>query len=366
MSRPEPLPLRASLDEYEQQAEALIKSFQSGDEAAQWRFKWLHPSFRGRSIAEVKAASLGISDAQAVVAQEHGFENWGAIARFVEAVRYDGPTSRFEEAVEAVIAGDMGALGTLLRQYPDLARAHSTRRHHATLLHYVAANGVEGARQKTPPNALAVARLLLDAGVEVDALADMYDEKCTTMSMLVSSCHPAEAGLQGKLAELLLDYGAALEGPGSKWQSALMTALAFGYRDTAEILAQRGARVDNLAVAAGLGRLADTARLLPAASAHDRHAALTLAAQHGHAEIVSLLLDHGEDPNRFNPEGFHSHSTPLHQAVCADHLEVVKVLVERGARLDLRDTIYQGTPLGWANHCKRPAIAEYLRAKSGT
>ena len=68
-------------------------------------------------------------------------------------------------------------------------------------------------------------KVLLQAGAEADALADMYDQQCTTMSMLVSSCHPAKAGLQEPLTELLLDYGAALEGRGSKWQSALMTAL---------------------------------------------------------------------------------------------------------------------------------------------
>src|SRR5207244_2977288 len=122
---------------------------------------------------------------------------------------------------------------------------------------------VEDGRQRTPANAVEVAKMLLETGAEVDALADMYEQQCTTMSMLVSSCHPAEAGLQGNLAELLLDYGAALEGRGSKWQSALMTALAFGYGGTAETLARRGAPLGNIAAVAGLGRLADTARLLP-------------------------------------------------------------------------------------------------------
>jgi ankyrin repeat protein len=251
----------------------------------------------------------------------------------------------------------------MLRQEPGLVRARSTRRHHATLLHYVAANGVEGGRQKTPANAVEVAKMLLDAGAEADALADMYDAKCTTMSMLVSSCHPAKAGLQAALVETLLDYGAALDGPGSNWQSALMTALAFGYLNTAEALARRGARLDNLATVAGLGRLADAARLLPTADCQSKHAALALATQHGHADVVRLLLDAGEDPNRFNPDGFHSHSTPLHQAVWSDHADVVRLLVERGAHLDIRDTIYQGTPLGWAVYGGRTTIAEYLRGQ---
>src|SRR5438046_1540777 len=81
-------------------------------------------------------------------------------------------------------------------------------------------------------------------------------------------------------------------------------------------------------------------------------------------QSVRLLLDAGEDPNRYNPDGFHSHSTPLHQAVCAGHAEVVKLLAERGARLDIRDSIYQGTPLDWASYCEKSAIAVYLRARA--
>jgi hypothetical protein len=36
-------------------------------------------------------------------------------------------------------------------------------------------------------------------------------------------------------------------------------------------------------------------------------------------EIVRLLLDAGEDPNRYNPVGGHSHTTPLHQAAGGGH-----------------------------------------------
>jgi hypothetical protein len=361
MNKPDPLSYRAALDEYLEQAEALFNGVKAGDEAAEWRFKWLHPRFRGQSVTDVRAVTLVIADAQMVVAHEYGFESWPDLAEFTEAVNCDGPLTRFEAAVEAVVSGDITTLRSMLREIPELVRARSPRRHHATLLHYIGANGVEGGRQKTPANAVEVAKILLDSGAEVDALADMYDKKCTTMSMLVSSCHPAKAGLQAALAETLLDYGAALDGPGSAWQSALVTALAFGYLDTAEALAQRGAPLNNIAALAGLGRFEDMARLLPSADSQSKHIALALAAQHGHADIVRLLLDAGEDPSRYNPDGFHSHSTPLHQAVWSDHEDVVRLLVERGARLDIPDTIYQGTPLGWANYGGRTAIAVYLR-----
>ncbi len=116
-------------------------------------------------------------------------------------------------------------------------------------------------------------------------------------------------------------------------------------------------------MAAAMGWAEDARRLLANADSENRHRALALASQFGHTEIVRLLLDTGEDPNRYNPVGFHSHSTPLHQAALAGHEEVVRLLVERGARLDARDTLWQGTPAGWARYEGRTEIQEYLLAE---
>ena len=362
MTSPGSLPFRATVDDYQRQAGELFAALESGDEAAMWRFKWEHPRFKGKTLPDVKAATLSPADARTVIAQEYSFNTWEELAEFANAVAADGPVARFEEAVEAVISGDLATLRKMLRDDPDLVRKRSARRHHCTLLHYLGANGVEGGRQKTPPNAVEVAKTLLDAGTEPDALADLYDSKCTTMSMLVTSCHPANAGLQAALAQTLLDHGAALVGPGSNWQSTLLSALTFGYIDTAEALVRRGAPVDDLPTAAGLGRVADAARLLPAADAESRHMALALAAQHGHTEVVRLLLDAGEDPSRYNPDGFHSHGTPLHHAVWNEKEDVVRLLVERGARLDIQDKIYLGTPLDWAVYGGKTKLTEYLRS----
>ena len=103
--------------------------------------------------------------------------------------------------------------------------------------------------------------------------------------------------------------------------------------------------------------------MLDTASAEDRHRALVLAAQQGHADIVRMLLDAGEDPNRYNPAGNHDHSTPLHQAVVAGHEEVVHLLVSRGARLDMKDRIYESTPLGWASTAGATALRSILRTE---
>ena len=55
----------------------------------------------------------------------------------------------------------------------------------------------------------------------------------------------------------------------------------------------------------------------------------------GSAEL-GLSRDRGTDARR-----------GLHQLV-SGHEAVVWLLVERGVRLDIRDTVWQGTPLGWA------------------
>jgi len=376
-----PLPFRAGLEQYQRQAEELLEAWKAGDPGAIQVIRTKHPRFlddripwlpKNLSDAEVRSALIELADAQLAVARCYDFADWPRLAQFVEAVSREGsPVSRFESAVEAVIRGEVATLATRLREDPELVRARSTRvthfdppEHRATLLHYVAANGVEGYRQKTPKNAVEVAKVLLDGGAEVDALANLYGGECTTMSLLVSSCHPAEAGVQVALVDTLLDYGAAIEGRGSgKWVSPLMTALAFGYLEAAQALVRRGAHVETVAAAAGLGRLADVRRLLAAAGHEDRHRALALAAQLGHVEIVRLLVGAGEDPNRYNPDGNHGHSTPLHQAVWSGHTAVVRLLVERGAKLDIRDKIYDGTPLAWAEYGRRTEIAEYLRGQ---
>ena len=356
-----PLPFTAPLGAYLDQARSLLADLQSGDEAAAWRFKWEHPRFRDRKVGDVKSAALDLDDATLVTARGCAFESWNDLVTFAERASTDAAIVRFETAADAMVTGDRDALEALLREDSSLTVARSARRHHATLLHYVAANGVEGRRQRTPRNAVEIARLLLDAGSDPNALADMYDARCTTLSMLVSSSPPADAGLQLPLAELLVDRGAALEIPGSKWNAAVLTALAFGFLDTARALAVRDGRVRDVAVAAGLGLLGDTARLLPSAGAERQRAALVLASMHGHVRVAQLLLDAGVDPNQYNPDGFHAHSTPLHQAVWSNREPVVRLLVERGARPDLRDLIHDGTPLDWAVYGQRTEIADYLR-----
>src|SRR5579864_8336773 len=278
-----PLPPRPNLDQYRKRAKDLVAAARSGQAGAvrAWADDWLTALTKALALTEspgygallrhatdvlvdrtnkqIAAAShrFDLADAQHLIAGVHGFENWAGFARHVEApFKGDSRGREFEAAVDAVVCGDLETLRRLVAARREIIHQHSTREHHATLLHYVAANGVENYRQRTPPNAVEVARFLLDAGASVDALADTYNRNHwqTTMNLLVSSAHPAGAGLMPALVEVLLDHGAAINGLHDD-ESPVLTALDFGYLDAAETLVQRGARVDNVPTAAALGRL---------------------------------------------------------------------------------------------------------------
>src|SRR5437016_13081758 len=148
------LPLRARLEQYQKQAKDLIKAFKSGDPEATRCIRQHHPRLPGRansndrnrvSDSEIRRARVTLADAQSVVARWHGFESWPKLTRHVEALtRKNSRVLPFELAVEAIISGDVATLKRLLRESPQLIRTRSTREHHATLLHYVGANAVEG------------------------------------------------------------------------------------------------------------------------------------------------------------------------------------------------------------------------------
>jgi hypothetical protein len=217
-----------------------------------------------------------------------------------------------------------------------------------SLLEFAAENPIR--HGTLPANIVEVAKVIIEAGARTDLF--MLNE---TLGLVCSGRVPRECGVQVSLIDLLCDSGADPD-------SAMLPALGHGEFEAMNELISRGATID-LPAAAATGRTEDAGRLLAASSDEGRHRALALAAQFGYSEIVGLLLDAGEDPNRYNPVGTHSHSTPLHQAALAGHMDIVRLLVERGARLDLKDTLFQGTPAGWAKYAGKSEVEEYLHLR---
>jgi ankyrin repeat protein len=362
-----PLPIRSNLEEYKNQAKDLIKAYRSGDAEVKRRIRQHHPRLRGRANtndrndvmdAEIRKAKLTLADAKCVVARCHSFESWPKLAQHVKALTRKGSrVLQFELAVEAIVNGDLDTLKQLLRENPELIRTRSTREHHASLLHYVGANGVEGYRQKTPMNAVKVAEILLQAGAEVDAdlaysasMRKRYPERIgsTTLGMVATSCHPAEAGVQIALLETLLEYGAAVDGLPRRW-NPLVAALHNGRPEAAEFLAKRGARID-LEGAAGVGRL-DLVKsffkrdgsLKANATKEQMELGFQWACEYGRTSVVAFLLKQGIEVGA-SPHG----ETGLHWAAYGAHADIVKLLLKRKAPVEVKDIRFDGTPLGWA------------------
>jgi hypothetical protein len=293
-------------------------------------------------------------DARSIIAKEHFFDSWDQFAVFREALKDPtSPVAQFEAAVEAVITGDIPTLERLLRRHPELIRARSMRTHHATLLHYVGANGVEGFRQLTPKNAVKVADVLLDAGADINAMADMYGG-ADTLGLVATSIHPITAGVQEELMEFLLSRGAsvATASGGAKSSGVIVNAcLTNGRPGAAEFMAKRGAPLD-LEAAAGIGRVDLVKRFFTAdglltggATEQQMKDGFSWACEYGRTDVVDFLLQKGMDVGaKLRPHG----QTGLHWAAYGGHTGTVRVLLQHHAPVDVKDDRFETTPLGWA------------------
>ncbi len=346
-----PLPPRPSLEQYKKQAKDLVRACTSGDPEAigDWAQKWIealarrhgstHVSQIANQLEEFAGRKLSarclLTDAQFVIARAHGFVSWPKFAKHIEGVhRASSAVSKFELAADAIVAGDARTLERLLSEHPELIRARSTREHRATLLHYVSANGVEGYRQRTPKNIVTIAAMLLRASADVDAEADVYGGRATTLLLAATSFHPERAGVQIPLLELLLEHGAEIR------EGAVRSCLANGRIEAAEFLAGRGARLD-LESAAGVGRLDLVKRLSANATEAQTTAAFLWACQCGRNNVIEFLLDKGADIAARDEHG----QSGLHRAVLGAQLQTIKLLLARHAPLEVRN-VYGGTVLG--------------------
>jgi hypothetical protein len=355
------LPSNPNLDHLKYQAKDLLREHAALNPEAAQRIREFHPRFTAAMDDEIFDAHLSLSDAQLTIAREYGFPSWTRLKRHIEkptlADQLNLPHHEriedavFRRAVDLLDAGDVAGLRGWLKQHPNLTHQRIVFEggnyfRNPTLLEFVAENPLR--HGTLPKNIVEVTKVILVAGVERSALNQ-------TLMLVSTGSVPRGCGVQLPLIDLLCDHGADPN-------SAVQAAALHGEFESLNALLRRGARID-LPVAAAMGRIEDARRLLPDASREDRHLALSLASDFGHAEVVRLLLDAGEDPNRYNPIGGHSHTTPLHQAAGAGHYEVVRLLVERGARLDLKDILWQATPADWARHAGRTEIEAYLRAR---
>ena len=73
------------------------------------------------------------------------------------------------------------------------------------------------------------------------------------------------------------------------------------------------------------------------------------AAINGQAEALRRMLACGMEPTTTSGR-YQSHATALHHAVWSGSIEAVRLLIDAGADLGRRDSMYGVTPLGWAEY----------------
>jgi ankyrin repeat protein len=277
-----------------------------------------------------------------------------AIVALLDRDRIDDPSLRF--AVKAVQRGDVARLARLLDAEPRLlherALGHEAYRQ-ATRFQYfrdpklfwfIANNPT--LKKRMPDNMVEVAETMIARGVEQ---ADLD----YALELVMTSAMAREQKLQAPLVRCLMTAGAvasphAIDMTLGHWElEPVRLLLANGQPMTAPIAAAFGA-VDKLPA------------LLRSATSDEIQRALGLATINRQTEAARLALDAGADPNGFLP--VHAHSLPLHQAVLDENLPLMQLLVERGARIDVPDTLWGSTPLGWAIHQNKARARAWLEA----
>ena len=261
---------------------------------------------------------------------------------------------RFREAVSAIDAGDADAVGRLLAADPALARERLESPgawlrdtvgsaldgffQRPYLLWFVAEDPVRNG--SLPGNIAAVARVIIDAARRDDA-SDIQKQLDYALSLVSWSWIARRSGVQIELIDVLVDAGAATDGNADN-------ALVNGNVSAAAHLVARGARL-TLATALCLERWDDVDRLVATANEQQKQFSFVLSALNGRAEALRRMIRARVDLDAPS-ENLFSHGTPLHHAVSSGSLEAVEVLLEAGANASTRDTLWGGTPLGWAEH----------------
>ncbi len=251
---------------------------------------------------------------------------------------------------------------------------------------------------------LEMVRLLLDLGADVDERTMLHELEEPTRSWGMPLWYAALAGRRD-ISELLLDRGA--DPNANVYASGWPLRNAWGHKDDSvkRLLLERGAKPQPYMIAEAHD-IAEAQRMLQADTSEDLARELTWsAADHGCPEIVELALPRltwpaddprwhwiliqpirGADSNLNNEGHFASMAvllrhgidanvsrfgqTVLHFAAArhgglsdADRARFASMLLDYGARLDVRDDQLKSTPLGWACRWGRKQLVELLIAR---
>lgn len=269
----------------------------------------------------------------------------------------------FHQAADAIDSGDISTLERLLTAHPQLTRERL--RSPGAWLREKTGSALDGffkdpyllwlvaedpVRNNTLPSNISNITALIVQHIKKENPQHLQEQLDYALKLVCWSTVARDCGVQIALLDVLIDAGAFFDIANEPLVNKNFQA--------AERLVQRGAKL-TLAVALCLDWWQEVDALSKEASDEVKQFCLTLTALNGKTRAIRFLVDIGADVNK-PCDHLYSHGTPLHHAVCSGSLDAVKLLLQAGAKLDTKDTVYGGTPLGWAEYGGHAHIAAFL------
>ena len=200
-------------------------------------------------------------------------------------------------------------------------------------------------------------KFILDSGAEVNEV-DKYGRS------------PLSDGVMGgnlNIVKALISKGADIDLCDSDGDSMLGIAIMHQRPEVMEFLISKGQKLDHvnfhgesiLTLAIKHGRIEELEVLVKhGVELNGRENVLEYVAAVGNLEKASFLIDNGADAN--GKRVYWDQKTPLMQAVRGEHLDMVKLLVEKGADLEENRGYGKGYLLELAIDYENVKILEYL------
>jgi ankyrin repeat protein len=247
---------------------------------------------------------------------------------------------------------------------------------------------------------LEIVRLLLDLGADVDERVMLEELEEPTLSWGSPLWHAAQQN-EVEIARLLLDRGA--DPNANVYASGWPLRNAWNHEggELKRLLLERGAKMQPYMVSE-THNVAEAKRLLEEDASEDLAQELTWSAcdhgcpeivemaigrlpwprrdsrwhwiiiqpirgakSEGHFQCMAVLLRHGVDANvaRYGQRALHFAAAYSGAVSDADRARFAAMLLDAGAKLDVRDDLLKSTPLGWACRWGRTKVAELLIAR---
>ena len=313
------------LEQLKRQAKQLLSAFRAGDSAA---IESVNAHYDN-----AQAAAFALHDAQLVIARSYGFDSWPKLKAYVDGVTIG-------RLVEAVRAGDIERVRTMLKTRPELADMTVSYGDEHRAIHYAVMH-------RHPE----IVRSLMQNGA--NARAGIHPHREATSAWILAQ----ERGYH-EIVAIMEDQ----EEHRAKSVPDPATAPAPEPGDEAARTAVANGDLQWLRARLAEGKLTNRVRW-------NDGGLLTVAVRNNRIQVLEFLLESGFDPDERVSSGegdwiAYSQGYPLWYAAALGRHEMATLLLDRGANPNVH-VDSSGSPVYSAYSHKQWQMVELLRARGG-